>query len=282
MMLYNTFGASFPFRYRVFKHVLDYSAKAGLFDQCMPYMEYLDAWMVDWDLQNEEKRTLYGDIATYSRQLNKRVDAFLYLKRFHLLHQGAEAAELKAVEGQTVELLKDAIQIASVIQFDDLVNFDTVKALEKTNSKELVVLCRIFLSGTVQDLRDFHKKNGKLFEQHELSFPDALSKIRLLTLATLAHGKSELSLEEVATALEEKVENIEEWVVRAISEGFIDGRIDQLNHKVLLKSAFQRKFETEEWQFLDTRLTSWIGNLEDVIKFIGQQKQLTQAASAGA
>lgn len=181
------------------------------------------------------------------------------------------------------------MQIPSVIQFDDLLNFDTVKALEKTSAKELVGLCRVFLSGSVQDLRNFHKKNSKLFEEHGLVFQDedgkdALTKIRLLTLATIAHGKSELALQEVADALElkEELDSVEPWVVRAISEGFIDGRIDQLNHKVLVKSSFQRKFEKDEWQFLDTKLTSWIDNLEDVIKFIGEQKQLTQAASAGA
>jgi len=218
------------------------------------------------------------------RSANKRVDAFLFLKRFHSLHQGSKDAELKAVHDLTVQFTKDAIQLPSVIQFDDILSFDTVKALDKSGSteKELVGLCRVFLSGTVQEFRDFHKKNGKLFEQNCLKFDDALSKIRLLALASLSHGKSELSLEEVASVLEEKVENIEEWVVKAISEGFIDGRIDQLNHKVLVKSAFQRKFEKEEWQFLDDKLTSWIGNLEDVIRFIGKHKQVTQAATAGA
>merc|ERR1711972_1202035 len=99
-----------------------------------------------------------------------------------------------------------------------------------------------------------------------------MSKIKLLTLATLTHGKSECSLAEVAKALEENEDDVERWVVRAISESVIDGRIDQLNHKVLVKSAFQRKFEKEEWSFLDGKLSAWIDNLESVIKFIGEQK----------
>merc|ERR1712050_419457 len=105
---------------------------------------------------------------------------------------------------------------------------------------------------------------------------DAMSKIRLLTLATLAHNRSEMTLAEIATKLEEKEENVEPWVVRAISEGVIDGRIDQLSHKVLVKSAFQRKFGNEEWKFLDTKLSQWIENLENVIKFIGDQKHLRE------
>eukprot|EP00971_Amphidinium_carterae_P056920 1125661-Amphidinium_carterae.1 len=39
-------------------------------------------------------------------------------------------------------------------------------------------------------------------------------------------------LSQVAAILEEKEENVERWVVRALSEGVIDGRIDQLNNKV--------------------------------------------------
>merc|ERR1712178_437537 len=99
-----------------------------------------------------------------------------------------------------------------------------------------------------------------------------MSKMRLLTLATKVQGKSEITLEEVATALEEDSENVERWVVRALSEGVIDGRIDQLNHKVLVKSAFQREFGKAEWAFLDSKLTQWTDNLENVIKFIGDQK----------
>merc|ERR1712050_436866 len=109
---------------------------------------------------------------------------------------------------------------------------------------------------------------------------EALSKIRLLSLATLTHGKYEMTLEEICKELGESEDNIERVVVRAISEGVIDGRIDQLNGKVLVKSSFQRTFEKEEWAFLDTKLNQWIDNLESVIKFIGEQKALKAEAPA--
>merc|ERR1719159_1142365 len=84
MMLYNTFNnPTFQFRYRIFKCILDYSAFAGLFDQVLPYLEYLDAWMVDWDpyLSADDKRQLFIDISEHMRSMGKRQDAFLYLKR---------------------------------------------------------------------------------------------------------------------------------------------------------------------------------------------------------
>merc|ERR1712185_421654 len=106
--------------------------------------------------------------------------------------------------------------------------------------------------------------------------------ISLLTLATKVHGRTEITLQEVANALEEDVDKVEPWVVRALSEGVIDGRIDQLNHKVLVKSAFQREFGKAEWAFLESKLVQWTENLENVIKFIGEQKQLREGAVSAA
>jgi len=117
-----------------------------------------------------------------------------------------------------------------------------------------------------------------VFEEHGLNVEEAMSKIRLLTLATLMQNMSEISLEEIAKKLDEDTTTVERTVVRAISEGIVDGRIDQLNKKLLVKSAFQRKFEQEEWAFLDNKLTQWVDNLEHVIKFIGEQKPMQGGA----
>merc|ERR1719149_382287 len=119
MTLYNTFNnPSMPHRYRVFKHIVDYAAKADLFDQILPYLDYLDAWMIDWQeaegsLNLDDKRTLFWDLSTYMRTLGKRVDVFLYLKRYAQLFQGAKEAELTSAKVQeaTVILLKDALQL---------------------------------------------------------------------------------------------------------------------------------------------------------------------------
>jgi translation initiation factor 3 subunit M len=276
MMLYNTFTPSLEFRYRVFKYILDYANQASLFDQVLPYLEFLDAWMADWGphINLNDKRTLFLDVATYMRNMGKRVDSFLHLKRYHQLYQSEEGDVLKdkTVHSSTVQLLVDAVSLPSVIQFDDLLSLDTVKALAKTKDKDLVELCKVFYSGTVNDLRDFQKKHAALFKQHEIEFQECMSKIKLLTLATLALHRSEITLAEIAKKLDESEEDVERWVVRAISEGIIDGRIDQLNHKVIVKSAFQRKFEKEEWAFLDSKLSQWIDNLESVITHIGKQK----------
>lgn len=283
MMLYNTFNnPTFEFRYRVFKYTLDFAASADMFDQVLPYLDYLESWMADWDatLQMDDKRKLYSDISKYMRTYGKKPEAFQYLKMYHSLFQGESADLLKKPEvaDQTIQLIKDAITLPVIIRFDDVLMLDSVKALKGTKQEGLVTLCEVFLSGTVDDLKEFQKKNGQLFDEHGLNFQDAMSKIRLLTLATMARGQSELPLDEIAKQIQESPSSVEAWVVRAISEGVIDGRIDQLNRKVLVKSAFLRKFEKEEWNFLDSKLSQWIDNLEEVIKFLGEQKNKVEDA----
>mmetsp|Transcript_52278 Transcript_52278/g.97870 ORF Transcript_52278/g.97870 Transcript_52278/m.97870 type:complete len:414 (+) Transcript_52278:40-1281(+) len=285
MMLYNTFNnPTFECRYRVFKYTLDYAAAADMFDQVLPYLDYLESWMADWEsyLKIEEKRALYADISRHMRNYGKKPEAFQYLKQYHGLFQGEPANVLTQPEvvEQTVQLIKDAVMLPVVIQFDDVLMLDSVKALKSTPQAGLAGLCEVFLSGSVDDLKDFHKKNEKLFDEHSLSFQEAMSKIRLLTLATMARGQSELPLDDIAKKIQESPNAVEPWVVRAISEGVIDGRIDQLNRKVLVKSAFLRKFEKEEWNFLDAKLSHWIENLEQVIKFLGEQKNKNEAVAA--
>merc|ERR1719203_1685065 len=75
MMLYNTFPPELEFRYRVFKYILDYAHAAKLFDQVVPYLEYLDAWMVDWahNMSEDDKKVLFHDIAVYLSAMGKQV-----------------------------------------------------------------------------------------------------------------------------------------------------------------------------------------------------------------
>merc|ERR1711959_20807 len=161
----------------------------------------------------DDKRTLFWDLSQYMRALGKRVDAFLYLKRYAELFQGEKDAKLgeQKVQDATILLLKDAVQLPSVIQFDDILAFDTVKACKKGKHTQLIELCQLFLNGDVKDLDKFHKdkKNGAVFKDYDIDFDGAMAKMRLLTLATKVHGKSEITLKEVADALQEDVEKVE-------------------------------------------------------------------------
>ena len=91
------------------------------------------------------------------RAYGKKQEAFQYLKMYHSLFQGepTDALTKPEVADQTIQLIKDAITLPVVIQFDDILMLDSVKALKSTKQGALVTLCEVFLSGTVDDLKEF-------------------------------------------------------------------------------------------------------------------------------
>merc|ERR1712224_370665 len=77
--------------------------------------------------------------------------------------QGVKDAELgnQKVQDATILLLKDAVSLPSVIQFDDILAFDTVKSCAKGKHANLIALCQLFLNGDVKDLDKFYKDKTK-------------------------------------------------------------------------------------------------------------------------
>merc|ERR1719305_2000710 len=99
--------------------------------------------------------------------MGKRQDAFQYLKKHLLLFQEEADDKLAAPATQkaAVQLCQDAIQLSSVMQFDDILRVDAVKALGKSSKyKDLLQLLKIFHTGTVDDLKAYHKTHTKQFE----------------------------------------------------------------------------------------------------------------------
>merc|ERR1719271_538048 len=118
-------------------------------------------------------------------------------------------------------------------------------ALAKTKEGEkLVALLQLFRDGSLSGLKEFRKKNEKLFQEHGVDYDACESKMKLLTLSSLAGSGTELPLADVAAKLGLTEDEAERWVVRAV------------------KSAFQRTFEEKEWAKLHDQLGRWIRNLE--------------------
>merc|ERR1719348_124710 len=112
------------------------------------------------------------------------------------------------------------------------------------------------------ELIKFHKANQKVFSEYKIDFELLLEKLRLLSLASFAERKQEIALADAAKELGEPVEEIEKWVVKAIAEGVVEGRIDQLRKTVKIKSTLHRTFGKKEWENLEGQINKWIENIQ--------------------
>jgi len=259
MSMYSFVRPTFPGRFSIFWAILNFSYKVKLFDQLLPYLDHIDEWKGDWNCTIEEERQLYVEVHKYLRALGWSQLAYSFLRKYLKLYDDATPAELASEECSSSALLVvlDAISLPKVYTVDDVLSLKAVQAL-KTKHEKLLRIMQIFQDGSdTQEIEDFRRGNSKVFEQYNIDYPTLLGKMRILAVASIAKDTETLSLVDAAQKLGRSVQEVEEWTVKAISDGVLEGRIDQLNKVVLVKSTLVRKFGPPEWDAVKEKLKLW-------------------------
>eukprot|EP00386_Alphamonas_edax_P004877 GDKI01015356.1.p1 GENE.GDKI01015356.1~~GDKI01015356.1.p1 ORF type:complete len:439 (+),score=200.95 GDKI01015356.1:38-1318(+) len=274
MSLFNALPPSHPSRHAVFMSTVDYAAKHDMFETVAPYLQHLESWMADWSLSAADQRALYRSVSAALLKLSKASEAYRWQKKH--LEAFAEADAKTLSDSETIDAVVDAaraaVSLPEVFHFDAILASPAVQHLKSTPKKAVVELLEIFTHKGLAEYLKFHGANAKLFTELKLNHEECLAKIRLLSLASLAQGKNELSLETVGQHLQLSAEEVENWVVRAIGHGLLDGRIDQLRRVVIVKSAMQREFGTQQWSELKQKLQGWTRNVEELMTILRSNK----------
>lgn len=61
---------------------------------------------------------------------------------------------------------------------------------------------------------------------------------------------------------------VETWIVKAIGEGLIDARIDQLHNLVTFTRSTTKHFTESDWKDLESQFANWksmLGNVEGML-----------------
>lgn len=113
------------------------------------------------------------------------------------------------------------------------------------------------------------------YEVHE----DCIAKMRLMSLVDLAsHESGRIPYALIKDTLRIDNDEVELWVVKALTTKLIDCKMDQLNQVLVVSSCTERVFGLRQWQALRTKLCTWRGNIESVINTI-QANKITEDSS---
>merc|ERR1719238_2310635 len=262
MMLYNAVDVSSPLRPTIFSAILKYGDEIGAWDTIRPYCEQLETWIKDWKLPLAEQTGFFLRVAELFRAHGRNAESLAVMhKCMKLYEDGGDVAE--AAEG-AVMLIRHTLMAPGVLDISDVLALRAVQGLTKTKDGRLVDMLTLFRNGDLEGFGKFSAKHKDLFGEGEgcLSFASCETKMKLLTLSTLAGAGSELPLSAVAAKLKLSEDEAETWVIRAVSSGVLDARVDQPKRMVIVKSVFKRTFEQDDWSKLHDQLGQWINNLE--------------------
>lgn len=192
-------------------------------------------------------------------------------------------AEDASLETAT-QICMDATADAQLFVFSEILNAPKIAELQNTSAEKYHRLLRLFAHGTV---RDYRQNAGDLPPLSDAQ----RDKLRLLTLVSLAYGRSRLPYKEIRDNLDLEDDVLVECVLReAVDTGLIRGRMDQRDHSVEILSVVGRDVVAPEGarQMIDL-LRSWVSRssqlvdeLDKKIGFISEQTSIASAQKSSA
>ncbi|KAE9590317.1 hypothetical protein Lal_00027979 [Lupinus albus] len=106
--------------------------------------------------------------------------------------------------------------------------------------------------------------------------------MRLMSLVDLSSvGSGQILYELMKDTLQINDDEVEQWVVKAITAKLIVCKMDQMNKVIIVSHHTDCVFSQHQWQTLRTKLVTWRGNIGNVMSTI-QANKITEDGSQAA
>ena len=163
--------------------------------------------------------------------------------------------------------------LATLTQVSTLLALPAVKRLEGDAAHGAVYkLLQVFSFGKLADFLAYEGAHPGVLAQHGIDREKALRDMRLLSLSLLASEYEEIPYAEVSATLQVPQEEVEAWVVEAITAGLVEARMDQQQEVVMVTRATHRHFTQRDWAKLQEKLHLWRGNVQGLLATLRARK----------
>jgi translation initiation factor 3 subunit M len=279
-------------RFALLVDTIQLAAAAGLVPRIVDtVLPSIDRFLKQWAVSVADSRRMYKVCYDALRSANMVDKAFAFNVKQLELYNTATPQELAAeeVQADAVQAIVDAVRLPKLYRFDTLLELSAVKRLGSASAPAdsqtfvlLYELLNIFVKDSLDSFLDFSAKNESFLKKLSIDKAMAADKMRLLTFASLGIESQDLSYDVIAKALKIEDSEVEDWVIRAISSGLVDAKINQLRSSVAVYRSTQRMFTREEWQPLSERINIWKENIGDLLTALRETRQGSTSAAAEA
>ncbi|KIV77532.1 hypothetical protein PV11_09322 [Exophiala sideris] len=265
-------------RYHVFLAILKVikSATSSVaFEALIPQLEInIPTWLSAWQLDEDDARNLYISVADVAKAISNDDLEYKYLLNA-LETVAADSASEPEAQDLANRTLRAALINPNVTDFTPLTASDAIQALRRSDSN-LFDLLEIFSSDDYSSYKDFLETNSlSSLGLPEESAEVLSNKIRLLTLATIAASSQtrSISYSTIASALQIPSSDVEMWVIDAIRDGLVEGKLSQMKQEFLVQRATYRVFGEKQWAEIQGRLMVWRRSLESVLSAVKAERE---------
>ncbi|KAH7481675.1 hypothetical protein PRIC1_008108 [Phytophthora ramorum] len=244
--------------------VISLAASSGNVELVAPYLSQVETLLDTQKLSVDERRVLLLAVADVLEQSGDKLKVLVVLDKFLATFEQGQVAKDQAARAAQIVLQNP---VASFLARVDLAASAVVQA--SLQGSKLLELLDIVSTKTLKEFTAFQKSAGGVFTENGLQEAEVADTMRLFTLCTLPTGFQDIPYADVAAALDVDEEDVEKWVVRAITAGLVNAKIDQLARTVTISRSLQRRFGAEQWKEMDAKLQLYkknVGGLLDIIR----------------
>ena len=274
---YNLLRSGTPERFQVLLALIEYARDTQQLEVLSEFFAHLEEWKKNWrHLGAAEERQLYLLVSETLAGAGKGTDAHHFLIKYlatfgeqdPALGQPATAAlAVKGVIGAVKEPL------AALTSSANLLGLPAVKRLAADPTHKAVhQLLQVFSFGKLADFMAYEKEHPAVLAQHGVDREKALRDMRLLSLSLLAAEYEEIPYAAVSATLQVPEEEVEGWVVQAITARLIEAKMDQQQEVVMITRATHRHFSRQDWVKLQEKLHFWQQNVGSLLASLRDKK----------
>ena len=110
----------------------------------------------------------------------------------------------------------------------------------------------LFLKGDVAAFKKNISSMKKVMEAQSISIEQATLKKQYIDVCSIQ--SETISFKNLGKLLDIKEDDIEEWVIEAMSNDVIDAKIDQVSEQVVIKTSKMRNLKNEEWLLITKKI----------------------------
>ncbi|XP_010492404.1 PREDICTED: eukaryotic translation initiation factor 3 subunit M [Camelina sativa] len=269
-------------RFQVYMKALELAVNGKITEYIVPSFKKIDSFLKDWNIDIKDQREVFLAIPKVLRE-NKSLaeESLQFVTKYLATFSNEDAQVMSEAKEEAVRAIIEFFKAPSIFQCD-LLDMPAVVQLEKDPNNALVYhLLKIFLTQRLDAYMEFQNANSGFLQTYGLVEEDCVAKMRLLSLVDLASDESgKISYASIKNTLQVNEEEVELWVVKAITAKLVDCKMDQMNQVVIVSRCAERDFGQKQWQSLRTKLAAWRDNITNVINTI-QANKVTEEASSG-
>ncbi|EAR97044.1 PCI-domain protein (macronuclear) [Tetrahymena thermophila SB210] len=237
-------------QYSLLLYIIAYSKKNDKIGVLNTTFTDIDTITKNWNLTNNEKKKLLSHIVdALDKSIKQDFRCQIVLKYF----QSFEFQDKQDDETlkKYIHLLLNYGQVLS--EYGSIFETNGLKHLQKSNPV-LFQIFSFFITGDVKGFEDFKKSNPNGLKDNNIVEEEYLEKVRVQSISRFAKSGELISYQQFAQNLHINIEDVENWVILAITSKIIDAQIDQYNQIIYVKANYGKYLDKKEWISMNDQL----------------------------